>query len=151
MEGRGLKTGEIVMIIGVLFAFTPMFFVILSIILANLNGCTVNEGSVNPCSMFGVEVGGLLYAMFVSGWYSFFTIPAGFFLVAAGGLSALFESSTGAQLPVSKIAGVDDMPKGLTSVLMLSIIVGLFFGVLYGAVMFFAAAVLSSFLKNRKQ
>lgn len=60
-----------------LFAMAPLISVIISTSIAENAGCTINEGGANTCMIMGVDVGRTLYAMFVSGWLSFVTLPAG--------------------------------------------------------------------------
>ena len=43
---------------------------------ANALDCTLNEGDVHPCPFLGLDLGGLLYDLFVSGWFGLLTIPA---------------------------------------------------------------------------
>ena len=43
---------------------------------ASMLGCNLNEGSAAPCRLAGIDIGGVLYAMFVAGWYGLVTVPA---------------------------------------------------------------------------
>jgi hypothetical protein len=43
----------------------------------------LNEGSTSTCLVFGADVGGLLYTLFVAGWYIFLTLPLGIVALAA--------------------------------------------------------------------
>lgn len=72
-----------------LFAAAPLLSVLLSTSIAENAGCTIHEGSANSCIVFGAEVGGTLYAMFVAGWLSFITLPIGFAALLAWLLAAL--------------------------------------------------------------
>jgi hypothetical protein len=45
--------------------------------IAESHGCTLNEGSVNPCIVDGEDMGHTLYTMFVMGWFMLVTLPAG--------------------------------------------------------------------------
>jgi hypothetical protein len=71
----------ICLILILLFAGLPVICVVISMAVANVLGCTLNEGDVHPCPFLGVDVGGLLYDLFVSGWFGLLTIPAGVILL----------------------------------------------------------------------
>jgi hypothetical protein len=58
-----------------LFGFFPVLTLLLALLFASAFGCDVNEGSVHPCVVLGVDFGGLLYPMAVGGWFAMFTIP----------------------------------------------------------------------------
>ena len=66
----------------------PVGSLMLSGWIANANGCALDEGSVHPCVIGGVDRGELLYTMFVLGWLMFLTFPAGA-LAGAGWLIVL--------------------------------------------------------------
>jgi len=70
----------IIVIIG---ASIPIISVAIASYVSNYCGCTLNEGSVHPCQLFGYEIGELLYSMFVFGWLSLATIPIGLVLLLA--------------------------------------------------------------------
>ena len=70
----------LIIIIG---ASIPIISVLIASYVSNNCGCTLNEGSVHPCQLFGYEIGGLLYSMFVFGWLSLATIPIGLMLLLA--------------------------------------------------------------------
>jgi hypothetical protein len=55
----------------------PMILVIIAGTIATVNGCRLDEGSVNPCVVFGRDMGETLYAMGVMGWFMIVTIPLG--------------------------------------------------------------------------
>ncbi len=61
----------------VLFALTSVISVMASIGIASLNGCPLNEAGTHPCVILGVDIGGLLSLMFVTGWLALATVPAG--------------------------------------------------------------------------
>ncbi|CDP52231.1 hypothetical protein [Devosia sp. DBB001] len=66
-----------------LFALWPVFSVTFVSLVADANGCRVDEGSVHPCMVLGSDWGELLYGMGVMGWFMLATIPIGIF--ALGG------------------------------------------------------------------
>ena len=43
--------------------------------LSQLGDCKVNEGGVNPCYIYGIDMGGLLYGVGVAMWYVFYKLP----------------------------------------------------------------------------
>ena len=59
------------------FALAPIGSVIACSVIANANGCRVDEGSVHPCVIHGKDYGELLYTLGVLGWFMLLTIPAG--------------------------------------------------------------------------
>jgi hypothetical protein len=66
-----------------LWMFCPMIPVAIASNIASAHGCKLDEGNPHPCIVFGKDIGGLLYEMFVMGWYCLFTIPTGIFALAA--------------------------------------------------------------------
>lgn len=60
-----------------LWTVSPILSVLIAGGLASAFGCQLDEGSVHPCMAFGADIGGLLYNMFVMGWFFFLTVPSG--------------------------------------------------------------------------
>ena len=58
-------------------ALFPLFSVFLTYLVADANGCQVNEAYVQPCVVLGADLGALLYTMGVLGWLMLATIPFG--------------------------------------------------------------------------
>ena len=89
-KGRGLvAVFALAFVAIVLVAGAPMISVVVAMVLAEANGCTLHEGFTNPCVIWGADRGELLYTMFVAGWFGLVTLPAGaiallVWLVAAG-------------------------------------------------------------------
>ena len=61
----------------VAFALTPVGSVIIAGVVANANGCSLDEGSPHPCVIAGHDYGQTLYTMGVLGWLMLLTLPAG--------------------------------------------------------------------------
>jgi hypothetical protein len=59
------------------FTFAPIGSVVACSVLANAYGCKVDEGSVHPCMINGVDRGQLLYSLGVMGWMMLVTLPLG--------------------------------------------------------------------------
>ncbi len=55
-----------------LLPFLPVLF---ATSLAGLLGCELHEGGARTCSILGLDIGGLLYPLFMSGWFALFTLP----------------------------------------------------------------------------
>lgn len=53
----------------------PLAAVMVSAALAALMGCELNEGVTNVCNIAGVDIGGLLSGLFVTGWLALITLP----------------------------------------------------------------------------
>jgi hypothetical protein len=60
-----------------LFALAPIASLMISIAIADANGCTLNEGGVHPCVVGGHDWGETLMTMFVLGWLMLLTLPIG--------------------------------------------------------------------------
>lgn len=58
-----------------LVAFGPILLATGAGIVAEANGCTLHEGFVNPCVIWGADRGEMLYSMGIMFWYSFYTFP----------------------------------------------------------------------------
>ena len=67
----------IVLALIILVALAPMGSVVACGLIANANGCKVDEGSVHPCITNGKDYGHLLYTLGVLGWLMLVTLPAG--------------------------------------------------------------------------
>jgi hypothetical protein len=61
----------------VLFATWPVISVYFTYLVADANGCTVNEATVHPCMIWGSDWGELLYTTGVLGWFMLATVPLG--------------------------------------------------------------------------
>lgn len=55
----------------------PLLIALLASLIARACGCTLNEADPHACMLLGKDVGGLLYSMFVFGWFGMLTVPAG--------------------------------------------------------------------------
>ena len=60
-----------------LFTCWPVLSVVAASSIATMQGCALNEGNPQPCSIVGMDVSGLLYSMGVMGWYGLATVPLG--------------------------------------------------------------------------
>ena len=63
----------------ILIALAPAGSVAACGLIANANGCTVDEGSVHPCIINGQDYGHLVYTLGVLGWLMLVTLPGGLF------------------------------------------------------------------------
>lgn len=59
----------------------PLLSAFAASFIADFLDCAVHEGFVQPCPVAGVDLGDLLYFMFVSGWFALFTLPAAVLLL----------------------------------------------------------------------
>ncbi len=72
-----------VVVLGILLlGFSPFFFVMAAGSIANANGCQLDEGSIHPCVVNGVDKGQELYTMGMMGWLGIVTLPLS--ILAAG-------------------------------------------------------------------
>lgn len=60
-----------------LVAMAPIGSVMVASLVANANGCRVDEGSVHPCMVGGKDYGEMLYTLGVLGWLMLITLPLG--------------------------------------------------------------------------
>lgn len=74
-----VKPWQVYLVIAFL-GMLPLFIALLAGAIAGWAKCELNEGSVHPCVIAGRDVGQLLYAMFVSGWFTLMTMPAALFV-----------------------------------------------------------------------
>lgn len=65
------------LITSIVIAVSPLLLVWIVSFIADINGCNLNEGMVEPCMVSGVDIGSFLYSLFMSGWYLFITFPLG--------------------------------------------------------------------------
>ena len=54
-------------------------------------GCQLDEGGVNSCVVFGMDIGGLLAGLFVMGWFGLITLPTGFLALVGFSIAALIR------------------------------------------------------------
>lgn len=59
------------------WTFTPILSVLLAGFIADLIGATLNESEAHPSIVMGFDIGGILYSMFVFGWFAMVTLPTG--------------------------------------------------------------------------
>ena len=77
---RKIKSFFVICIV-LLLSFSPIIISLLAGYIASENKCVLHEGFVNPCIIDGQDYGETLYTMAVAGWFMFFTVPAGVFLL----------------------------------------------------------------------
>ncbi|RDE08544.1 hypothetical protein [Pelagibacterium lacus] len=67
----------LVLAVIVLVALGPVISVYLAYLVAEPNGCRLDEAGVYPCVINGVDYGGLLAGMAIMGWLMLASIPFG--------------------------------------------------------------------------
>jgi len=82
-----MTSRKTITIYAVLSAYTlaPVLSVLIAMGVAKITGAALDEGNTHPCLVLGVDIGGLLYSMFVVGWIGLITLPTG------GGAILLFS------------------------------------------------------------
>ncbi len=78
----------------VLFSSAPLLLVFLSIGIANMQGCTLDEGGSHLCKLFGGDIGETLYMGFVMGWFSLITLPTGLLAIAGFTIYTIVKRKT---------------------------------------------------------
>jgi hypothetical protein len=71
-----MRAFRIAMLIVTVVCVLPLVSLLLSLAIANLAGCALDEGSVHPCVIAGFDFGTALYTMFVFTWLGLLTLPA---------------------------------------------------------------------------
>ncbi len=61
----------------VLWTIWPIVCVVVASFVASSCGCELNEANAHQCVILGIDVGPVLYDMFVMGWLMLVTIPTG--------------------------------------------------------------------------
>ncbi len=69
---------------GILFAIVPIISLLIAATVANLGGCALDESSVHPCVIGGIDWGELLSIMGMMGWLALFTVPVGGLIALMG-------------------------------------------------------------------
>ena len=72
-ETRAL--GLVLLCFATLVGWAPILAILAGAALSSLLGCHVDEGSVRPCMVAGIDVGYPLYILLVSGWFILGTWP----------------------------------------------------------------------------
>ena len=72
--GKSFLRGALIVIA---LAFSPVAVTYTAGLLALLIGCDLNEASVHPCPLLGVNIGPLLYGMGLAVWFVSLTVLAG--------------------------------------------------------------------------
>lgn len=60
-----------------LFAIAPLIPALLASGIAAATGTRLNEADAQPCIVLGRDISGMLYGMFMMGWFGMFTFPLG--------------------------------------------------------------------------
>jgi len=66
----------------VLFTLSPMICVLLSNFIASYGHCSVDEAGIQPCVIYGVDMGRTLSYMGMMGWLMLVTLPSGLYSLA---------------------------------------------------------------------
>jgi hypothetical protein len=67
----------LVLLLILILAVLPLVSALAAGAVASANGCALDEGSIHPCLIGGVDRGELLYQLGVLGWLMLATIPLG--------------------------------------------------------------------------
>ena len=63
----------------------PVASIMMAGAVASANGCQLDEGSIHPCVVNGIDRGEQLYSMGVMGWFMLVAIPTGLIALATYG------------------------------------------------------------------
>ena len=70
-----MRAFRIAMAVAVVVCLLPFASLLVSVVVAKLGNCALDEGSVHPCVIAGVDLGAALYDMFVLTWLGLLTLP----------------------------------------------------------------------------
>ncbi len=70
------KIGLFLLALVTMASAAPLVSVLVAGGVATVLACPLDEGSVHPCVLDGVDIGETLYAAFVMGWLMLLTLPA---------------------------------------------------------------------------
>lgn len=73
-----LKWFLILFFLIVLIAGAPLWVTMGAGAVADYYGCSLNEGSIQPCMIDGEDYGRGLYTLMMMGWFGIATVPIGF-------------------------------------------------------------------------
>ena len=75
MDGQPMHFTRRTMLTLIGVCMLPLAALVVSAALAGLLGCELNEGGAQPCVIAGLNLGGFLSGLFVSGWLALITLP----------------------------------------------------------------------------
>ena len=75
MAARSLKRRFLPPLTLLFIGLLPLFSVLFTAAMASAFDCRVDEGSVHPCIVAGIDIGGLLYTTGVMGWLMLVSLP----------------------------------------------------------------------------
>lgn len=85
------KVARILLRIGLILILLPITSFIISYVFSNLLNCQSEWAGENICSIGGAGIGNLLYNMYVFGFYIFYTLPIGLFIIILSGIISLIK------------------------------------------------------------
>jgi hypothetical protein len=98
----------LIIILILLFGASPIIVAITAGTIAEINGCTLHEGFVNPCVINGKDWGQDLYALGMLGFFAIGTIPIALVVAAVYLVSVIIVAivqrqrrKSNAELPVA--------------------------------------------------
>lgn len=84
-----LRSPRVLFSLAVLAIVLPFVPTLIAYWIAVANHCVLNEGDVHSCLILGIDVGETLYAMGMTFWLTFFTLPAGIIVMV---VTAILEA-----------------------------------------------------------
>ena len=85
INGRASAVWSLLLIVVIFFG--PLISVFSAGAIATMNGCALDEGGMHPCVVLGLDLGGTLYAMALTGWLGLLTVPIGILALIAWALA----------------------------------------------------------------
>ena len=88
------KRSNLIYVLLVLFSLAPRVLTLLSLGIAQLNGCSVSANETQPCLVFGQDIGALLLLGAFLGALTAFTLPTGIIALLAFKMYTVFKNKS---------------------------------------------------------
>jgi hypothetical protein len=77
------KRSNLIYALLISFSLAPLMLTLLSLGMAQLNGCALSANQIEPCLVFGQDIGSLLLLGAFLGAFTAFTLPTGIIAMVA--------------------------------------------------------------------
>jgi hypothetical protein len=84
-----LRSPRVLFSLATLAIVLPLVPTLIAYWIADANHCVLDEGDVHSCLIFGIDAGETLYAMGMTFWFTFFTLPVGIIVMV---VTAILEA-----------------------------------------------------------
>ncbi len=88
------KRSTLIYALLIVFSLAPLILMLLSLGIAQLNGCSVSANQIEPCLVFGQDIGSLLLLGAFLGAFTAFTLPTGLLAMLGLKIYSVFKSKS---------------------------------------------------------